>query len=65
MGLLQPLPIPDLIWSDITRDFIDGLLHSQGKSVIVVVVDRLSKYAHFVAIFHPYIAATIAQVFVK
>ena len=62
-GLLQPLPIPTQIWQDISMDFIDSLSVSQGKSTILVVVDRLSKYAHFIAVTHPYTAKNIAQLF--
>lgn len=42
-------------------DFIDGLHKSSGKNVIFVVVDRLSKYAHFIAMSHPYTISSVAQ----
>nr|KYP38490.1 Retrotransposable element Tf2 [Cajanus cajan] len=64
-GLLQPLVIPERIWEDISLDFITGLPRSKGFEAILVVVDRLSKYSHFVALKHPYTTKTIAEVFVK
>ena len=44
-------------------DFLEGLPNSKGMIVIWVVVDRLSKYAHFLALAHPYTIASIAQLF--
>ncbi len=41
-------------------DFIIGLPKSEGKSVIMVVVERLTKYAHFCALSHPLKASTIS-----
>jgi hypothetical protein len=64
-GLLQPLPIPDRPWLSISMDFIEGLPLSQGYSIIWVVVDRLTKYAHFLALKHPYTAEKLAQVFMN
>nr|GEZ38044.1 hypothetical protein [Tanacetum cinerariifolium] len=62
-GLIQPLPIPERIWKEISMDFIEKLPTSYGKLVIVVVVDRLIKYAHFIPLTNPSIASQVAQVF--
>ncbi|KAL4011280.1 hypothetical protein IC575_028332 [Cucumis melo] len=64
-GLLLPLNIPTLIWSDISRNFVEGLPKAAGFKVIFVVVDRLSKYAHFLPLKHPYSSKTVADLFVK
>jgi hypothetical protein len=48
LGILQPLSIPSQRWEEVSMDFITGLPKSEGKSVIMVIVDRLTKYAHFV-----------------
>ncbi|KAK4393014.1 Transposon Ty3-G Gag-Pol polyprotein [Sesamum angolense] len=62
-GLLQPLPIPDQAWSCISMDFIEGLPPSEGKDSILVIVDRLTKYSHFLPLKHPYTASSIAKTF--
>lgn len=64
-SLLNPLPIPENVWLDVSMDFIDGLPASQGMNTIMVVVDRLTKYAHFIPVSHPYTASQIADLFVK
>ncbi|KAG6636295.1 hypothetical protein CIPAW_11G101300 [Carya illinoinensis] len=62
-GLLQPLPIPEQAWTEISMDFIEGLPKSKVASVILVIVDKFTKYGHFMTLSHPYIARDVAQVF--
>ena len=64
-GLLQPLPILQNIWEDISMDFIEALPRSDGFDTIWVIVDRLSKYSHFVPLKHPFNAKVLARLFVN
>ena len=47
-GLLRPLPIPTKCWESVSMDFMTHLQESKGFDSIMVVVDRVSKMAHFV-----------------
>jgi hypothetical protein len=49
--LLQPLAIPSQCWEDVSMDFITGLPKYEGKTINMVVVDSLKKYAHFSLVF--------------
>ena len=62
---LQPIPIPKGLFEDIAMDFIIRLSQSKGLDSILVIVDRLSKYAHFSALRHSFTAKSIAELFVK
>jgi hypothetical protein len=62
-GLLQPLPVPSRVWADISMDFIEALPKVHGKSVILTVVDRFSKFAHFIPLSHPYTASSVGKAF--
>jgi hypothetical protein len=64
-GLLQPLPIPTGIWEDISLDFITGLPSFQTSTVILVVVDRFSKAAHFGFLPTQFTACKVAELFTK
>lgn len=64
-GLLQPLSVPDGAWRDISMDFVEGIPKASGYSCIMVVVDRFSKYAHFVPLAHPFTATTVANAYMN
>lgn len=63
-GLLQPLAIPGRIWEEISMDFIDGLPNSKGNTSIWVIVDRLSKFPHFIPLTHPSTAQKLAKIYI-
>ena len=54
-GLLQPLALLNQVWKGLIMDFIKGLPKSEGMDTILVVVDRLTKYAHFLPLKHSFI----------
>ena len=64
VGLLQPLPIPDWKWDKLGMDFITGLPRTRsGYDSIWVVVDRLTKVAHFIPVKTTYTSAKLAKIY--
>ncbi|WVZ94018.1 hypothetical protein U9M48_039962 [Paspalum notatum var. saurae] len=65
-GLLQPLKIPEWKWEEISMDFIVGLPRTQkGYNSIWVVVDRLTKVAHFIPVNTTYSGARLAKLYIS
>jgi hypothetical protein len=65
-GLLQALPIPEWKWETIFMDFITGLPTSTKQNdAIMVVLDKLSKSAHFIPVKSTCKAIDIANIFMK
>ncbi|WVZ97374.1 hypothetical protein U9M48_042916 [Paspalum notatum var. saurae] len=65
-GLLQPLKVPERKWEEITMDFIVGLPRTQkGYNSIWVVVDRLTKIAHFIPVNTTYSGAKLAELYIS
>ena len=65
-GLLQSLPIPQWKWEKITMDFVVGLLRCQnGYDAIWVIVDRLTKSAHFLPMKNSDSVEKLAELYVK
>ena len=63
-GLLQELPLPEWKWERISMDFVVGLPKTQkGHDSIWVIVDRLTKSAHFLAVKTTYTVAQYAQMY--
>jgi hypothetical protein len=65
-GMLQPLPIPEWKWETISMDFITGIPKStKHNDAIMVVVDKLSKVAHFILVKSTCKVIYIANIFMK
>ncbi|KAK1628506.1 hypothetical protein QYE76_002821 [Lolium multiflorum] len=65
-GLLKPLEIPEWKWDEIGMDFVTGLpMTSKKKDMIWVIVDRLTKSAHFIAVNTKDTAEKLVDIYVK
>jgi hypothetical protein len=64
--LLQPLKIPEWKWEEIRMDFIVGLPRTQdGHDSIWVIVDHLTKVAHFIPLKTTYSSAKLAELYMS
>ena len=65
-GLLQPLPVPEWKWEVVSMDFITGLpMTCRQHDSIMVVVDKLTKAAHFIPVKSMHKIDDIAKIFMK
>ena len=65
-GLLNPIPIPQWKWDNITMDFVSGFPLTQRKHDSVwVIVDRLTKSTHFLPVRLDYSMDRLAELYVN
>jgi hypothetical protein len=65
-GLLQPLKIPEWKWEEVRMDFIVGLSCTQaGYDLIWVIVDHLTKIAHFIPVKTTYSGAKLVELYMS
>lgn len=62
-GLLEPLPVPTQLWTVTSLDFIEGIPQSTRYNTILVVIDKFTKYSHFLPLAHPFTALQVAQLY--
>ena len=64
IGLMQPLEVPKWKWDRISMDFVTGLPSTiRGHDSILVLVDRLTKLAHFIAINISFPVSKLAKIY--
>ena len=65
-GELKPLEIPEWKWESISMDFVYGLLKmSRGQDAVWVIVDRLTKSAHFIPVSMKYKMEKLTELYIK
>ena len=65
LGLLQPVQVLDQDWAAVSLDFIEGLPVSNRFDVIMVVIDKFTKYVHFVPLSHHFTALQVSQLYMN
>ena len=66
VGTLQRMSIPEWKWERIAMDFVVGLPKTLGKyDSIWVIVDRLTKFAHFIPVKMTYNAEKLAKIYIS
>lgn len=63
LGLLSPLPVAKKDWETVTMDFISGLPSPDQLDWIMVVIEKFTKYGHFIPIKHHYNAMKFVELF--
>jgi hypothetical protein len=58
-GLLESISVPNNAWEVITMDFVTDLPKSCGKDVLMVVIDKFTKYCHLITLTHPFTSYTV------
>ena len=65
VGALQPIPLPERAWQQITTDLVTDLPGSEGKTAIAVFVDRLTKMVYFFPYTKEITTAKYARLFIN
>lgn len=65
IGIIATTSYAEGAWQVLSLDFIEGLTNFERYNCILVVVDKFSKYAHFVPLTHPFTAESVATAFMK
>ena len=63
--MLEPIPIEECLWESVTMDFIIRLPKSEGYGLIILVVDKFSKYATFIMAPKDYTVEEMTRLFLK
>jgi len=63
---LTPLDVPDWKWDNISMDFVTNLSNTlKGHDAIWVIVDRLTKLAHFILINISFLVSQLAEIYIR